>query len=140
MTTRVVHVNSDEWRKTPEDERMYIGRAVPRRGFKSSPWANHNTITPTVTREMACDFYAEKLRWDLEGGNLALDEVMALRDMVLGCWCKDAKHPNTACHGDALAWICDAPRDAVDAWLGGYHGMLELWMPLVDDNWPEVVK
>lgn len=104
MTTRVVHVNSQEWKDTPEDERVYIGRAVPRRKMRGSKWANPFPISAELSRKGAVDKYAA---WVLTQPDL-MASIEELRDKVVGCWC----HPEP-CHGDVLAWLADwTPEDA----------------------------
>lgn len=116
MTTRVVHVNSQEWKDTPEDQRVYIGRANPRRSFKASVWKNYRKIGVNGTRQEVIDLYACDIRNKIERGELAVDDILALKGKVLGCWCKPED-----CHGDVLAWICDCPEDAFVTWLEGFH-------------------
>ena len=91
--TRVVHVNSEEWKNTPEADRVYIGRAMPRRGFKASFWQNMNRITDQVDRSEAIARY----RHDVTQSEWHMSRLEELRGKVLGCWCKPE-----ACHGDVL--------------------------------------
>jgi hypothetical protein len=91
--TRVVHVNSDEWKNTPEEQRIYIGRAVPRRGFKASKWANPFVIGRDGTREEVVKKYQDYLEQHPE----LVYHLEELRDKTLGCWCGIE-----LCHGDVL--------------------------------------
>lgn len=92
MTTKVVHVNSEEWKNTPEDQRVYIGRANPRRGVKGSKWANGFKIGADMTREQAIAAYRAWV-----SNPIILASLEELRGKTLGCWCKPE-----ACHGDVL--------------------------------------
>lgn len=85
MTTRVVHVNSQEWKDTPEDRRVYIGRAVPRRGFGASIFANPFKIEAgKTTREEAVDQYAEKCWHDIMAdAPVNIEAFLALKTK---CW------------------------------------------------------
>jgi len=49
--TRVVHINDGH------PDAIYIGRAVPRRGLKASPWANPFTIKDAGSRSLAIADY-----------------------------------------------------------------------------------
>lgn len=95
--TRVVHVND------PGGFDIYIGRAVHRKGFHRSKWANDVAITlrgpRVVSRQMALDAY----RAHLEHSPDLLAALPELKGKVLGCWCKPE-----ACHGDLLAELADA--------------------------------
>jgi Domain of unknown function (DUF4326) len=83
---RVVHVKHE-----PYD--VYIGRGVPRAGFRRSKWSNPYEIGKHGTRREVILKYERHL--------LANEELMGalpeLRGKVLGCWCA----PNP-CHGDVL--------------------------------------
>ena len=94
MTTTVVHVDQ------PHD--IYIGRAVPRRGFKKSRWANLDAISETLTRENVINLYENWLRLQLRIGRVTREDLESLQGKVLGCWCKPE-----ACHGDVIAWYAD---------------------------------
>jgi len=104
MTTRVVHVNSQEWKDTPEDQRVYIGRAVPRRGFKASKWANPFKISATCTRAQAVTRYSLHIMNDMA----LMDALHELKDKTLGCWCAPDE-----CHGDVLAALAEIEEDRV---------------------------
>jgi hypothetical protein len=118
--TRVVHVRSAEWAATPESERVYIGRAMPRQGFAASKWGNPFKVLPAHpymptgglyqvgrTAAEAVRLYESHLRISPE----LLRDLHELRGRVLGCWCRDAKHPNAPCHGDVLARFADATAE-----------------------------
>ena len=91
---RVVHV------REPHD--VYIGRAVPRRGYKASKWANPYKVGVDGTRDEVIDKYAEWLH--------AHPELLAclpeLEGKVLGCWCAPER-----CHGDVLAEMVNTHGD-----------------------------
>ncbi len=96
--TRVVDVRSKEWQETSEADRVYIGRAVPRRGMKSSKWANPFPISSELCRAGAIAKYAA---W-IQTQPYLLAALPELRGKTLGCWCKPE-----ACHGDVLAALAD---------------------------------
>lgn len=106
--TRVVHVNSQEWKDTPESNRIYIGRAMPRRGFKASFWQNMNRITDKIDRTEAI----ARFEYDLENSEWHKASIRELRGKVLGCWC----HPE-ACHGDVLARLANMSEAEFETWL-----------------------
>lgn len=108
MTTRVVHVNSKEWKNTPENQRVYIGRAMPRREFEGSKWGNPYHIGK-MTRQEVIEAYEAEL-WSTLA--LANDARRELKDKVLGCWCKPE-----ACHGDVLARIADMSDEEYQEWM-----------------------
>lgn len=98
--TRVVHVLSQEWAETPEDQRVYIGRANRKYGFKQSKWANHFKIMRHGTRSEVVQKYGA---WVMQVKYLR-EAIGELRGKVLGCWCKPRE-----CHGDFLAYLADHP-------------------------------
>lgn len=97
-TTTVVNVNDAAFE-------VYIGRAVKRRGFVASKWANPYPLTKERSRALVIAMFCEYLRGRPEL-RAALPE---LKGKVLGCWC--APKP---CHGDILAELANALPD-VDA-------------------------
>jgi hypothetical protein len=76
--TKVVHCKKEEFD-------VYIGRP--------SKWGNPFQIGQDGTREQVIRKYEE---WLLSQPKL-LDELMELKEKVLGCWCKPK-----ICHGDIL--------------------------------------
>lgn len=108
MTTRVVHVNSEEWKNTPEDQRVYIGRAVPRRGFRASQYANNYHIGKHGTREECIAKNELDLRKMCISGPASWSFMcIDLKGKVLGCWCKEDHGPDVPCHGDTLAKLVE---------------------------------
>ena len=109
--TTVVHVNN------PDGYDVYIGRAVPRRGLKASPWANpfrlgdyhprHNRVM-TTNAELV-DAYAYWVMSSQSDSRAKWIRVHAheLRGSRLGCWCKDKAHPDRPCHGDFLVELSE---------------------------------
>ena len=92
----VVRVNSPEWRAAAAEGRaVYVGWAMPRRGFKASPFGNPFKVGPARTREQAIRDYR---RWLMAQPELVERARRELAGKVLGCWCKP-----DACHGDVLA-------------------------------------
>lgn len=112
MTTRVVHVNSQEWKDTPEAERVYIGRP--------SEWGNPFVIGKDGNREeVIAKHEAKLLRWAREHSGLFREDMLALRGKTLGCFCK-AKKPglkDKPCHGDILARLADMSDAEFEEWL-----------------------
>lgn len=109
MKTTVVHVRDVD---LADPGVVYIGRAVPRRGIKSSKWGNPFKVFDRsgivgVLRDYT-DYILELLEPDAlqvtagEPAALNLDE---LRGRKLACWCKGRKDPR--CHGDILAALAD---------------------------------
>ncbi len=90
--TRVVHCQRE-----PYD--VYIGRAVPRKKLKASPWANPFMIGQDGTRD---EVIAKYRAWLATQPDL-LAALPELRGKTLGCWC----YPET-CHGEILAELADA--------------------------------
>lgn len=93
MPTRVVNIKH-------EDYDVYIGRAVPRRGLKKSPYANPFKIGKDGTREEVIEKYRE---WLLNQPELIERAKRELKGKVLGCWDKPLP-----CHGDVLAEVVDS--------------------------------
>lgn len=87
----VVHCKKDKFD-------VYIGRAVPRSGFKASIWGNPFIIGKDGTRD---EVMAKYRTWLLANSNL-LKKVPELKGKVLGCWCAPE-----ACHGDVLAELAN---------------------------------
>lgn len=78
-----------------DDFDVYIGRAVPERGIRSSKWGNPFVLRndTDAERERVISEYREWL--------VAQPELMGsleeLRGKRLGCWCAPKR-----CHGDVL--------------------------------------
>lgn len=75
---------------------VYIGRAVPRRGLKASPWANPFPIGEEKNRAAVLAHFEP---WVRTSDDLAAIWIRAhleeLRGCRLGCWC----FPRFECHG-----------------------------------------
>lgn len=115
MSTKVVHVNSPEFRDNPEA--VYIGRKVRRasdpRCNEESPWANPFQLQAEDERRVVIELFERHLRSRLVGqfGDGWKRDLLALDGKVLGCWC----HPKP-CHGDVLVKLieelkAERPRD-----------------------------
>jgi len=91
MSRFVVHCKKEKYD-------VYIGRAVPRGGFKASIWANPFKIGKDVTREECIAKYRAAL---LANPDL-LSKLPELKGKVLGCWCAPE-----ACHGDILSELAN---------------------------------
>lgn len=84
---RVVHC-----KKAPFD--VYIGRP--------SKWGNPFPITPSCSREESISKYKKFLWGQIQAGEVSLEELAALHNKTLACWC--APKP---CHGDVLTKAAD---------------------------------
>lgn len=106
--TRVVNVQSQAWRDTPESERVYIGRNTSP-GFIDLGWGNPYKVNAHGTR----DEVIAKYRADLVKDPVKLAKVRGLRGKALGCWCKakDEHDVDQACHGDVLAELAGLPDE-----------------------------
>lgn len=105
MTTRVIHFR--DWDRSDPNS-TYIGRAVPRKGLKASPWANPFPISEEVSRELSIGWYRDWVNGSPEhSARWIREHVHELRDKTLVCWCSPAK-----CHGDILAALADAAKEA----------------------------
>lgn len=93
MSTTVVHIND------PAGYDVYIGRAMPRRRLKASPFANPFKIGKDGDRADVIEKYRT---WLLAQPELVERARRELNGKRLGCWCAPL-----ACHGDVLAEICD---------------------------------
>jgi Domain of unknown function (DUF4326) len=76
------------------DSAVYIGRAAPRSGLRTSKWANPFRIGRDDTRDEVIARYERWLRDERPDLMAALPE---LRGKDLVCWCAPL-----ACHGDVL--------------------------------------
>jgi len=88
---------------------IYIGRANPRRGFRTSPVANPFEITGNRSREVVIYQFEAWLE-----AQLRLDDPDVWRwfrelpeDATLACWCAPER-----CHGDVLIRKWRELRDA----------------------------
>lgn len=123
MKAHVIHVND----MPNYPDAIYIGRAMPRRKLKASPFANPYKIgapaahwgqQDPITREGALFGYVTDL-WEHKRHLLA--ELPALRGKPLACWCRHAgvsmtngstlPGPDNRCHGDLLVGYLDQWTD-----------------------------
>ena len=93
VRTRVVNLRNEAFD-------VYIGRAVPRRGLKKSPFGNPFRVGKDRTRQETIEKYR---RWLLDQPELVERAQRELRGKRLGCWCKPLP-----CHGDVLVEIIEA--------------------------------
>lgn len=94
FVTRVVHLRSEEWRRTPPKRRVRIDRI--------GKWGNPWKIGKGLTREDVIAKYREYVMGNDEQEGLGNLIVKELRGKTLGCWC--APLP---CHGDVLREIAE---------------------------------
>jgi Domain of unknown function (DUF4326) len=96
---------------------VYVGRAVPRRGWKASPWGNpfpegravvvEGVLHPAADAAACVARYAAWMARHPE----RMARIPELRGRVLGCWCCDwdgAGDPIRPCHAVWLARAADA--------------------------------
>ena len=91
MSPLVVHCKKENYD-------VYIGRAVPRSGFRASVWGNPFIIGKDGTRPEVMEKYRA---WLLANPTL-LGRLPELKGKVLGCWCAPE-----ACHGDILSELAN---------------------------------
>jgi hypothetical protein len=96
---------------------VYIGRAMPRLGWRASIWGNPwkvggryplggAPLTPTAALLL---YQLETLRVGTPGGSLLLHRIGELRGKMLGCFCGSyPENPDLLCHGVILAKLCNA--------------------------------
>lgn len=77
---------------------VYIGRAVPRRGYRASKWANPYRLSQYMAEECLRLFRAHVL--ETPSLRAALPELVGKR---LACWCK--RKGDEPCHGDVLVQL-----------------------------------
>ena len=117
-TTRVVHVND----RIPDA--VYIGRAMPRRGLKGSPFANPFKIgAPSfqqnglATRDMMSrrDVIERYKLWIMAPAQRHLLALLPdLRNRPIACWCRhdgEQRSGANACHADILQGLLDTYTD-----------------------------
>jgi hypothetical protein len=93
--TTVVHVH--------DTFDVYIGRAVPRRGFQGSPWANPFPIGEEHNRRGVINHFRNWVTTSDDPRAVYIREhVGELRGKRLGCWCAPKE-----CHGQVLAELAD---------------------------------
>ena len=96
---------------------VYVGRALPRRGWKASPWGNPFPVDRAVTvdgveyppapAEVCVERYRE---WFARQPHL-IDALPTLKGKRLGCWCcawDGSGEPAQPCHAVWLARRADA--------------------------------
>jgi hypothetical protein len=108
--TRVVHVNDQI------EDAVYIGRPMPRRKIRASPFANPFKIEPGTTRSQAIKQYRERIM----GQPYLMHRLPELRGKALACWCRhdgEAWTRENSCHGDVLHHLLTVLTDQqLQAW------------------------
>lgn len=94
MSNRVINLTNDQ-----QDDAIYIGRAVPRRGMKSSPFANPYRIGPDGDRAAVLARYRQHLR---DNPKLVEQIRRELPGKRVACWCSPE-----SCHGDIIVAVAD---------------------------------
>jgi len=106
--TVVCDVRSELWKSTPNEQKMYCGRANFSHGFAESYWHNPYKIGEDGTREEVITQYRVHLFSNPE----MLRRIPELRGKLLGCWCKK---DGEACHCDTLAYLANLEDDKLQA-------------------------
>ena len=94
MSSQVIHVK--DMPRFPNA--IYIGRTVPRRGLKASPFANPFKIGEHGNRSDVIATYAS---WLLGQPHL-LALLPELRGKPLACWCRHDSDAGPLCHADVI--------------------------------------
>ena len=118
MPTTVVNVRGREPAVLRADPAfVYVGRALPRRGWRASPWGNPFVVDKAVTVDgvayPAADaaLCVERYREWLAQRPELMARLPELRGRMLGCWCCDwdgRGEPASPCHAVWLARMADA--------------------------------
>ena len=107
--TRVIHFR--DWDRSDPNS-VYIGRAVPRKGLKASPWANPFRVHEDRNHRDCVLVFRIWSGASLDPEAVWIREhVHELRGKTLVCWCK----PDHPCHGDALAEMAEEAKETVNA-------------------------
>lgn len=115
MNGRVVHVNDNV------EGAVYIGRAMPRKGLKASPFANPFRVEEWG-RDMALAAFRDQFLDRLRSGVIDVEALIDLRDRPLACWCRHDGEPRAEanrCHGDFILNLLDGNTDDQLRELGG---------------------
>ncbi len=119
MTTRVVDVRSKEWEETPEEQRVYIGRAVYRgkHRFPASMWANRFVVGKEGSPDEVIAKHENYVRWMA----WPYETFIEFRGKTLGCWCKAYKprQKDKPCHGDLYVRLAEMTPEEYRQWLMG---------------------
>ena len=70
---------------------------------RTSRWGNPYKISNTLSRAQAISLYKQYIIGEILEGNIARDDILAMRGKRLGCWC--APLP---CHGDVLVQLLES--------------------------------
>ncbi len=111
--TRVISVRGRDRAELEADpDFVYVGRAMPRQGWRGSIWGNPFR----VSREAGTATQAvESFRGWLDSQASMRARISELRGKTLGCWCCDwnpGEPVVTRCHAIVLAQMADATENA----------------------------
>jgi hypothetical protein len=94
---------------------VYVGRAMPRRGLKASPFANPFRLPRNASAEERTACIGRYVTYLTNERRDLLTRLPELRSApALLCWCRhdgEEKTPYNACHGDVIAWILERFTD-----------------------------
>lgn len=105
-----------ERRRFDSAQYVYIGRANKTYRLPDTIWGNPYPVkvrkgeSEGSARLRSINAYRDYIRRKPE----LLAQVRSLRGKTLVCWCKDAAHPDRACHGDVLVELLSGERVEVD--------------------------
>jgi hypothetical protein len=99
--TTVIHVHDAD---LSDPDVVYIGRAVPRRGMRRSPWANPFTVQDWTRAGSVFLYLLTVLFGPTPSAQWIREHIPELRGKRLACWCAPQ-----LCHGHVLAALADGP-------------------------------
>jgi hypothetical protein len=94
----------------PERERVYIGRAVPRRGVKASVWGNPYRVTSASDVSTILDLYRAHVLQTPE----LVEALPDLEGCELACWCRYRGETEPPCQGDVLVALVNELQKGTD--------------------------
>ena len=103
MGTKVVNIKKEKYD-------VYIGRGSTfGNPFTHMPIQNTLAQVQVVSREEAIEKYKEYFYAKIEDDPEFLDDILRLKDVTLGCYCRPAKgfQGKLLCHGQIIAEFLD---------------------------------